>query len=72
VVLAVKAIADLEGVSVSTWIRSLVAREIERHRPPVTMPAADIQTSWEAAFGYAEETGRTVSSGARASFSLAT
>lgn len=35
-VVAVRALADEDGVSVSTWIRNVVSREIQRRRPPVT------------------------------------
>ena len=59
-VVAVKAIADLEGLSVSTWIRRLVTREIERHRPPVTGAAEVIEMSW--AFGETQPVGQTGSS----------
>jgi hypothetical protein len=37
---AVKRFADLDGMTVSSWIRRLVAKEIKRREPPVTMTAA--------------------------------
>jgi hypothetical protein len=34
---AVKRLADMDGTTVSTWIRTVVGREVERRRPrPVT------------------------------------
>jgi hypothetical protein len=71
-VLAVKALADFDGVTVSTWIRGLVTREIERRRPPVTMPADDIAMSWETPPSGSGSVGETVSSGAHALLALAT
>jgi hypothetical protein len=58
---AVKAIADLEGVSVSTWIRSLVIREVERRRPPVTTTVGSSELDWE----QLPPPAQTVSSGAQ-------
>lgn len=34
---AVKRFAEQDGTTVSTWIRRLVAKEIERRQPPVTV-----------------------------------
>lgn len=36
---AVRRFASQDGVTVSTWIRRLVHREIQRRQPPVTSPA---------------------------------
>jgi predicted DNA binding CopG/RHH family protein len=37
---AVKRLADLDGMTVSSWIRALIAKEIKRRVPPVTLTAA--------------------------------
>jgi hypothetical protein len=37
-VAAVRALADEDGVSVSTWIRNVVGREVQRRTPPTTSP----------------------------------
>lgn len=43
---AVKRFASQDGMTVSTWIRRLVAREIERRQPPATATApAEAQTA---------------------------
>ncbi len=34
---AVKRFADLDGMTVSSWIRRLVAKEIRRREPPMTV-----------------------------------
>lgn len=34
---AVKRLADFDGMTVSSWIRRVVAREIRRREPPVTV-----------------------------------
>ncbi|HLK01484.1 MAG TPA: hypothetical protein VKU39_16480 [Streptosporangiaceae bacterium] len=39
---AVKHLALLDAVTVSTWIRNLVAREVQRRQPPATSPAASV------------------------------
>ena len=44
---AVKAIADIEGVSVSTWIRTLVIREVERRHPPITTTSGSNALDWD-------------------------
>jgi hypothetical protein len=36
---AVKGFASADGVTVSTWIRGIVAREIQRRQPPTTTSA---------------------------------
>ena len=36
---AVKRLAGYDGMTVSTWIRNLVAKEIERRQPPATSTA---------------------------------
>src|ERR1700733_3365897 len=33
---AVKRLADVDGMTVSSWIRRLIAKEIKRREPPVT------------------------------------
>lgn len=44
---AVKRLADSDGVTVSTWIRNLVKREVERRRPPaVTQRAPELSLSF--------------------------
>jgi len=40
---AVKHFASLDGVTVSTWIRRLVGRELQRRQPPATAPASTVQ-----------------------------
>jgi hypothetical protein len=35
-VAAVKRLADIDGVTVSSWVRALVAREVERRQPRPT------------------------------------
>jgi hypothetical protein len=39
VIAVVKSLADRDRVTVSTWIRNLVGREIERRLPPKTEPS---------------------------------
>lgn len=34
---AVKRLADFDGMTVSSWIRRVIAREIKRREPPVTL-----------------------------------
>jgi hypothetical protein len=41
VITAVKHFAAQDGVTVSTWIRRLVALELQRRRPPATAGASD-------------------------------
>jgi hypothetical protein len=41
---AVKRFASQDGMTVSTWIRRLVAKEIERRQPPATSTAPAEQT----------------------------
>jgi predicted DNA binding CopG/RHH family protein len=36
---SVKAIADHDGVTVSTWIRQVVMKEVERRQPSVSVPS---------------------------------
>lgn len=36
---AVKRFASADGVTVSTWIRGVIAREIQRRQPPTTTSA---------------------------------
>src|SRR5215475_939429 len=36
---AAKRLADIDGMTVSSWIRRLVAKEIKRREPPVTATA---------------------------------
>jgi predicted DNA binding CopG/RHH family protein len=38
---AVRRLATQDGITVSTWIRRLVASEIERREPPTTTTATD-------------------------------
>jgi hypothetical protein len=40
VIAAVKRFASQDGVTVSTWIRRLVGREIQRRQPPATTAAS--------------------------------
>jgi hypothetical protein len=50
VIAAVKRLADLDGVTVSTWIRSLVTREVERRRPrPRTDSSGDVHIEFQGA-----------------------
>ena len=44
-ILAVKAIADRDHLSVSTWIRNVVTREVERRMPPHTGTDYTVPTS---------------------------
>lgn len=45
---AVKRFASQDGMTVSTWIRRLVAKEIERREPPATVTApAEPQVAFE-------------------------
>jgi predicted DNA binding CopG/RHH family protein len=44
-IVAVKRFATQDGVTVSTWIRRLVAKEIERRQPPATSTAPAEQTT---------------------------
>jgi hypothetical protein len=48
-ILAVRHYADQDGVTVSSWIRRLVADELQRRHPPVTASAFDdvITVVWE-------------------------
>ncbi len=46
----VKAIAAQDGQTVSSWIRHVVLREVERRQPPTTGPTGPVLTiQWEAA-----------------------
>jgi hypothetical protein len=39
---AVKALADRDGVTVSTWVRTVVAREVQRRTPSYTQARSDV------------------------------
>ena len=43
----IKAIAEHDGMTVSTWIRQVVTREVERRQPP-TSAANLAEVTWEA------------------------
>jgi hypothetical protein len=55
-VAAVKALADQDHVTVSTWVRNLVAREIERRQSPVTRGAATATVEYSGVRPTAETT----------------
>jgi hypothetical protein len=44
VVAAVKRFASHDGVTVSTWIRRLVTRELQRRQPPATAVAGEVSS----------------------------
>ena len=44
VIARVKTLASIDGVTVSTWIRNLVLKEVERRSPPTTGSSYEL---WE-------------------------
>jgi hypothetical protein len=44
---AVKRLADLDGVTISTWIRNLVTREVERRATPITTSGHITTVNWD-------------------------
>ena len=45
-VAAVKVLAELDGTTVSTWIRNVVAREVQRRAPSQTRAVVETGVQW--------------------------
>jgi predicted DNA binding CopG/RHH family protein len=63
---SIKAIADHDGLTVSTWIRQVVMREIERR-----LPSASIGRTFEVAWTFSPETPAVTTAGAKPELALA-
>ncbi len=54
---AVRALADQDGITVSTWIRTVVAREVQRRTPPQTrVQSGGLEVTWDRAPAVTSET----------------
>lgn len=67
---AVKAIADMDGVTVSTWIRNVVTREVNRRATSVTSPSNILDLAVE--MHRVQEVGATEATQEEVSFLCAT